>query len=345
MKAVGLALLAFLVAFIATDFVRRYALKHDLLDIPNDRSSHKTPTPRGGGLAIVLATMFPLVILARAGVVDRNLLSALVIGGGAVAVAGYLDDRFRLSARIRLAVHFGAAAWALWQLGGLPTLRVFDHALSLGPIGYVVGAIGIVWVLNLFNFMDGIDGIAASEGLFIGLAAALLAWVAKEGTGAVLSSSLVLGAACFGFLVWNWPPARIFMGDVGSGYLGYVVGVLAVADARENPAALFVWLILGAVFFVDATITLVRRLARRERAYEAHRSHAYQWLARRWESHKRVTVTVSMINVFWLFPCALLATLYPEAAGWVACAALMPVAIAALVAGAGRAETKPPLEN
>jgi Fuc2NAc and GlcNAc transferase len=333
LKAVGLALLAFLVAVIGTDFVRRYALKRELLDIPNERSSHNRPTPRGGGLAIVLATMLPFVVLARAGMVDRNLLSALVVGGGAVAAVGYLDDRFRLSARIRLTVHFGAAIWALWQLGGLPTLQIFNHTVSPGPIGYAVGAMGIVWVLNLFNFMDGIDGIAASESSFIGLAAALLAWVAGDGIGAVFSSSLVLSAACFGFLVWNWPPAKIFMGDIGSGYLGFVIAVLAIAAARESPVALFVWLILGALFFADATVTLIRRLIRGERVYEAHRSHAYQVLARRWSSHRAVTIMVSLINLFVLLPIAWVAMTRPGWAPLIAAAVLTALAIVVLLVG------------
>jgi Fuc2NAc and GlcNAc transferase len=150
--------------------------------------------------------------------------------------------------------------------------------------------------------------------------------------------AVAFAAACGGFLAWNWPPAKIFMGDVGSGYLGYAIAVLALAAARENSVALLVWLILGAVFFVDATVTLLRRLARRERVYEAHRSHAYQWLARRWQSHRRVTVAVLLVNFFWLLPCALVAVRHPVWAGWMVVLAIVPVTVAALLAGAGRAE-------
>src|SRR6185312_3312887 len=106
----------------------------------------------------------------------------------------------------------------------------------------------------------------------------------------VAAAALALGASWFGFLLWNWPPARIFMGDVGSGYLGYALGVLMLACARRNWSALWMWLMLGGAFFVDATVTLVRRAVRGERVYQAHRSHAYQWLSRRWRSHRRVTV-------------------------------------------------------
>jgi len=140
-------------------------------------------------------------------------------------------------------------------------------------------------------------------------------------------------------LIWNWAPARIFMGDVGSGYLGYVIAVLAIASARDNPATLLSWLILGGVFFCDATVTLVRRLLRRDRVYEAHRSHAYQRLARRWQSHSRVTIAVMAINVCWLLPCALFATAHPQFALWSTLGAYAPLILLVLFTGAGGAET------
>jgi Fuc2NAc and GlcNAc transferase len=152
------------------------------------------------------------------------------------------------------------------------------------------------------------------------------------------SLAFALGSACLGFLAWNWPPARIFMGDVGSGYLGYVIGVLTLASARENSVTLWVWLVLDAVFLVDATLTLLLRLFRGERVYQAHRSHAYQWLARRWNSHKRVTVSVLAINLLWLLPCAALIVANPRRAVWIALIALGPVLGATFVGGAGRAE-------
>jgi Fuc2NAc and GlcNAc transferase len=193
--------------------------------------------------------------------------------------------------------------------------------------------------MNLFNFMDGIDGIAATEATFVSWGGALLASMAAV-SSEVRWAAVLLGAACLGFLRWNWPPARIFMGDVGSGYLGYVIAVLAVAATRENPAALWIWLILGGVFFVDATVTLLRRLLRGDRIYEAHRSHAYQWLARRWESHAKVTWAVLTVNVLWLLPCAVFATRRPGIAAATAILALAPLVLFAVVAS-GRRERKP----
>jgi len=129
------------------------------------------------------------------------------------------------------------------------------------------------------------------------------------------------------------------MGDVGSGYLGYVIAVLALASTRDNPISLWVWLILGGVFFVDATVTLLRRASRGEPIHQAHCSHAYQWLARRWGSHRRVTVAVMMLNLIWLLPCALSVTLHPDHALGIVVVALVPLVALAVVAGAGRRES------
>lgn len=331
-------LIAFGTSALLTWRVRALALTRGMLDIPNERSSHQMPTPRGGGLAIVISTTLVLAPLALAGVVRRDLAFALLGGGAMVAVIGLMDDRRQLSARLRLAVHFAAALWALVWLGGLPPVRIFEHTLSFGVTGYVLGSLGIVWTLNLFNFMDGIDGIAGTEAVFICVAGALLTVVA--GASAVVPTvALVFGAACGGFLLWNWPPAKIFMGDVGSGYLGYIIAVLAVGAARENAVLWQVWLLLGGMFFVDATVTLSRRLARGERVQQAHRSHAYQNLAHRWGSHKRVTVAMLVGNSVWLFPCALVATLFPDFATCAALAGLAPLVLVAFAAGSGRGET------
>jgi Fuc2NAc and GlcNAc transferase len=320
-----------------TGVVRKLALSHGVLDIPNERSSHGTPTPRGGGVSIVLVASAALAVLGVFGLLHRDLLVALVGGGVAVGIIGFLDDHRSLPTGMRLAVHIGAACWALIWLGGLPPLRIGAQTVQLGWAGHVLAALGIVWTLNLFNFMDGIDGIAACEAVFVAWGGAFLA-VDGGSSIEVPTASLMFGAACCGFLLWNWPPARIFMGDVGSGYIGYFVSVLAVASARDNSVAVWVWLVLGGVFFVDSTVTLVRRAFRGERIHEAHRSHAYQWLARRWGSHRRVTVAVAMVNVIWLLPCAFLATLHPDRAVAIVVVALVPLVALAIAAGSGRRE-------
>lgn len=317
--------------------VLAYARKVSLIDRPNERSSHLAPTPRGGGLAIVAVSITAFVFLAIRGEIRLDLAVALVVGGLAIAVVGFVDDRTPLSPAIRVSVQLAAAVLALVALDGLPQFMFGEQLVNLGWIGSVLAALGLVWITNLFNFMDGIDGIAASEATFVTLAGGAITWSAGANFG-LTAAELGLAGASLGFLLWNWQPARIFMGDVGSGYLGFAIGVLAIGETRENPAALLVWLILGAAFVVDATVTLFRRLVRRERVFEAHRIHAYQWLSRRWGSHQRVTLTYLAVNLGWLLPLASYASLHPGRSAWIAVAALLPLIVLALIAGAGRPE-------
>jgi Fuc2NAc and GlcNAc transferase len=328
---------ALAVALLLTGIMRRLALARGLLDVPNARSSHSVPTPRGGGVAIVVASMAACLALEARGLLDAPLTLALLGGGGAVAVIGFIDDRRSVSPGTRLLVQLLAAAWALYFLGGLQPVQVGSQTFDLGVWGDLLAAVAIVWTTNLFNFMDGIDGIAASEATFMCVLGAVLAtWV--FGAPGEAGASLVLGSAAAGFLAWNWPPARIFMGDVGSGFLGFSLAVLPLAVARHESAASFVWLILGAAFFVDATVTMVRRWLRGARVHEAHREHAYQRLARRWSSHRTVDLALWAINLGWLAPLACYAAVNPTLAGSLALIAVAPLAVLAIGVGAGRAE-------
>jgi Fuc2NAc and GlcNAc transferase len=333
----GVGLLTGVVSAILTALLCKYAERLHFLDRPNPRSSHTRPTPRGGGVAIVVSATTGLVALACVGLLSARLTMSLVGGGLIVAAVGLADDRRSLPAGVRLSAHAVAALWALYCLGGAPALQMGNQIVELGWVGYGLGGLAIVWVINLFNFMDGIDGIAASEAVFVSAAAAFLGLVTLVGT-AVVAGNIVFAAACLGFLAWNWPPARIFMGDTGSGYLGFMIAVFALAASHQSTAAPWVWLILGAVFLADSTVTLTTRLARGQRITEAHRSHAYQWLARRWQSHLSVVITVWAINIAWLLPLAYIAARVPRLASWLTLLALLPVAAMALAARAGRAE-------
>ena len=326
---------ALLASVLITGLARRYAIRSQLLDHPNDRSSHTRAMPRGGGIGIVLVALLSAAVLWMIGALDADLAVAFIGGGLGVAGIGMADDRRAVPVAIRFVVHIAAAVWAVYWLGGLPPLQIGTRLVDLGVPGDVISVVALVWVLNLFNFMDGIDGLAGSEAAFIALAAAGILHVRHLDSGLIALCGCV-GMASLGFLAWNWPPAKIFMGDVGSGFLGYVVAVLALADARTNPVAVTVWLILGAVFLFDATITLVRRRLRGEKVHEAHRSHAYQKLARLWNSHQRATLWVMSVNLLWLLPCAVFAALHPGLAVWTALLAATPVVLLVIVSGAGR---------
>lgn len=287
--------------------MRQYALRTALLDQPNARSSHTQPTPRGGGIAIVLAVLLALLIGSFLLPV-LALPQALVGASALVALVGFFDDHKPLPASTRLLVQGLAAAWLVWSVSGLAPVPVFGHSLQLGLGGYVFAWLFLVWFLNLFNFMDGIDGIAGSQAVTVFLAAALCHMLAGPAP-AVGLAALLAAVACFGFLLWNWPPARIFMGDAGSGFLGFFIAALALQAAAGAGRLFWCWVLLMGVFVVDATLTLLRRLLRGERVFDAHRCHAYQHASRRYGSHRAVTLAIIAINVFWLTPLAVLVAL------------------------------------
>ncbi|MDF1820585.1 MAG: glycosyltransferase family 4 protein [Alcanivoracaceae bacterium] len=299
----ALIMLAVLAAtVVATGWVRQVAIKRQIIDTPNARSSHALPTPRGGGVGFVLVLLLALPALWLGQWLGTTVVLAFVPAGLAVALLGFLDDLGHVPARWRLLGHFAAAGWLLWMLGGLPPLPLWGASVDLGLVGHGLALLFLVWSLNLFNFMDGIDGIAAGEAVTVCLAGALLLLMVLPGA---MLLPLLFAAAVAGFLVWNAPPARIFMGDAGSGFLGLSLAGLMVWGAHLSATLFYGWLIVYGVFVVDATLTLLRRVLRGERFYEAHRSHAYQYASRRLGSHAPVTLAVMAINLIWLLPWAL----------------------------------------
>ncbi|MBA1275224.1 MraY family glycosyltransferase [Stutzerimonas azotifigens] len=302
-----LPLLCLLASWVLTGLVRRYALARSLFDIPNARSSHTLPTPRGGGVAIVVTFLVTLPLLAAEGLASWPLVWALSGAGGAVALLGFLDDHAHVSPRWRLAGHFLCATWALFWLGGVPALNLFGIDVQLGWFGQALAVIALVWLLNLYNFMDGIDGIASIEAITVCLGGALLYHCVGQPDLIILPA--LLAASVSGFLLWNFPPAKIFMGDAGSGFLGIVLGVFSLQAAWVSPPLLWGWIILLGVFVTDATFTLAGRLLRGDRVFEAHRSHAYQHASRRYGSHRQVSLAVGLINLFWLLPIAMVVAL------------------------------------
>lgn len=330
------SLIVLLVSFSLTWGLRHYALARSLMDVPNARSSHSVPTPRGGGVAIVIGFLLALLWMLMNGSIDAGWGWGLIGSGAGVAILGFLDDHGHIAARWRLLGHFSAAAWALFCLGGLPPLVFLGSMFDLGWFGHVLAAIYLVWMLNLYNFMDGIDGIASVEAICVCVGGCLL--YGFSGTITLVWVPLVLAVAVAGFLIWNFPPAKIFMGDAGSGFLGITLGILSLQAASIAPQWLWSWLILLGVFVVDATWTLMRRLLRGDRVYEAHRSHAYQFASRKSGRHLPVTLTVIAINLFWLLPIALWVGLYGMDGFLGLLLAYVPLVLLALKYKAGQLE-------
>lgn len=330
------------VSFSLTWALRRYALSRSLMDIPNARSSHSVPTPRGGGVAIVLAFTLALGMLLFAGLMSSSAFLAIAGGGALIAVIGFMDDHGHIAARWRLLGHFVASLWLLFWLGGLPAVQIWGGTFDLGWFGHLLAAFYLVWLLNLYNFMDGIDGIASVEAICVCLGACLLYWAGN--TTQLIGAPLLLAVSVAGFLFWNFPPARIFMGDAGSGFLGIVLGGLSLQAAWVSADLLWGWLILLGVFVVDATFTLFRRLLRGDKVYEAHRSHAYQFASRRFGNHLPVTVAVGAINLLWLLPIALAITQFGLNSSLGLILAYAPLVVLAIKFHAGELE-RPSMKN
>lgn len=254
-------------------------------DTPNERSLHTTPKPRTGGLAILLG-------LSAALLVTRGLPAGPAIwicaATGLLAVVSFADDRMGLPVGVRLPAHALAAAAAVWGAGfAAPRVWLpFAGDVALGVLAAPLSFLGILWLTNLYNFMDGMDGLAgamtAVGGAFLGLAS----WRGGDGAGAL--ASFLLSAAAAGFLLQNWPPARVFLGDVGAIPIGFLVSVLALRASATGALDIGASCLVFAPFILDATLALVRRALAGERVWSAHRSHSYQRLVLSGLTHVRV---------------------------------------------------------
>lgn len=297
-------LVSFLLSFVLTFYFIRYAIDRGLLDAPNHRSSHLMATPRGGGVAIIISYLASLSVAFYGGYITDGLFSSMMIAGGVVGIIGYVDDKGHVAARWRLTVHLSSAGCALYLLGGM--VSVFPLTVVGGGflITNILALFFLVWFINLYNFMDGIDGLASIEAITFCIVMGAFCAYAEDMNSAI--PFWILGAAVLGFSFWNFPPAKIFMGDAGSGFLGISLGILSVHAASVDIRYFWAACILLGVFIVDATYTLIYRYLHGAKVYEAHRSHAYQRAARRAGSHLPITLSVGAINLLWLAPIAAL---------------------------------------
>jgi Fuc2NAc and GlcNAc transferase len=315
MDRIIVLILLFVSTLFLTKFVCFLANKRRWLDIPDVRSSHSRPTPKSGGIGIVVTFLGVSCFLFYNNSLTNTEFAALLCGF-IIAVLGLIDDLKTLGIRIRIGVHFLLVLLAIFLLGGPPEIPLIFTTLSfqelqLTGFGYLAASLVFVWIINFYNFMDGIDGLAALQTIFVCLATAII--IGVQGANEEAFLLLCLAVTVSGFLLMNLPPAEVFMGDTGSYFLGYMIGVLGLITIKEELMDVWSWGVLLGVFVVDSTSTLLQRMRSGQIWYHAHRSHAYQMAAISYKSHSKVDAGVMLINCMWLFP---LAWLNMKVEGW-----------------------------
>jgi Fuc2NAc and GlcNAc transferase len=292
--------LTFLSSFLGTWLIIRLGKSQQWLDQPNSRSSHSVPTPTSGGAAFVLVFLIASLLAFRASSPGFNVVLVLILCA-CIAVLGLADDILKLGIGTRILSQLVLVAGVL-AIFGLPAIPLFGFYLEPGWAGYILLALVLLWVISLFNFMDGIDGIAATEVIFICLSVFMITW--NDINTEYHNFLLLLVATMGGFLFFNVAPARVFMGDIGSNFLAFVLIIAGLASTTTGITNVWVWCVLASVFIVDATYTLLARMLRGETWYFAHRTHAYQLAAVYFNSHGKVVIAVILINCCWLLPLA-----------------------------------------
>ncbi|MCT7630672.1 glycosyltransferase family 4 protein [Aliarcobacter butzleri] len=290
-------LVLLLISFSLTYFIKNYMIKRLLVADVNERSSHTVPTPYGGGIAFSITWFLGLVYLYFTDEIELNLFYALLFGS-VIAIISFLDDIYELSPKLRLIVQSIVAIGGLYFLGGFETLTFGIFDIENPILTNIFAFFMIIWFINLYNFLDGINGYAGSEAVFLSLAA----FVLFSG-----NHFLVLAVSVLGFLYWNWNKAKIFMGDVGSTLLGYNVSIFTIYYGNQEPTNFWIWIILFSVYWFDATLTLIRRKLNKEKLSQAHKKHAYQRLTQAGWSHYKVTnysigLNLVLFNIVYFLP-------------------------------------------
>lgn len=279
-------LIIIILSFTLTWLIRNQAIRKSIIDTPNERSSHTLPTPRGGGLAIVIAFYGGLCFLFFKNRMDDGLFYAL-LSGIPLVIVSLIDDVITLPAKTRIVVQSLSISGGLYFVGGLNTIDIGLFSIQSTILLTSISFVGLLWFINLYNFIDGIDGYATSQAIFAGL---VIFVITRQPV------ALLLPMASLGFLPWNWQRAKIFMGDVGSTFIGFVLGILAIYFQNTQQLALPLWLIAVSLFWFDATLTLYRRWKNKEKLSQPHRKHAYQRIVQYGFSHQKTVLSAMLIN-------------------------------------------------
>jgi Fuc2NAc and GlcNAc transferase len=303
LNGLGLAISPFILSWLLTKLAIVVMPRLGFCAISNNRSSHQGVVPTAGGVGFVLSISIGINILYSMGQMETSLYVGLLGSCVFTAVVGLIDDRIGLGPVIKLACHGLAAIWAIGWLG-IADIQIFGWAITSWWLAAALFFVGAVWLTNLFNFMDGTDGLAAIQAILVLL---FFPFVADHHSLGVL---LIVLLALLGFLPHNWPKAKIFMGDVGSGFLGILFACLILASS-SLAVPIWCWVILLTTFWVDTTYTLFAKKLNGVSLSQAHNQHLYQKLAQKFGSHKKLLFLNSAIVVLWLYPLAYTAFLWP----------------------------------
>ena len=324
----------FILTWLSCFFYRSFANRYGLLDHPDVRSAHVEPTPTGAGIVLVLWFYIGFAFLWYMGLVHTHIFMSS-LAGLPVGLVGFIDDVKKLRWEIRASIHGVCAGWCIYWID-FPVIELFGFLVEPNLITSIFGAIALLWLINLYNFMDGIDGLAASEAIFVCAAGILL--VEIQGNDWYIFN-LLLASVSVGFLMLNWPPARLFMGDAGSGFLGLMLGLIILS---HHDVSVWSWIILSGYFFTDACLTIVIRLLRGEKIYNAHSQHAYQHMTRT-IGDKKTLYSIIAINIFWLLPIALFVQFFSEYGPLLVLLSYLPLLLVQFLCGAG--QNKPRLTS
>jgi Fuc2NAc and GlcNAc transferase len=297
-----------IVSYFVLIIYRKVAIHKEVVANPNFRTLHEHPIPTGGGVVFLFVFVSVVFTIWWLNKLSNNMFYVFGVGGGVAVLFGFLDDLIDLNVRIKLTIQFLLGGYVLFWFDGGPLLQIDSlHALIAIPVTLFF----LIWMINAYNFMDGIDGMAASGAVFISGTILLVMLLTSSISESTIIFVLLLSST-IAFMLFNWPPASIFMGDAGSVFLGYTFGALLLFTVMSGDLSIWTWLTVFGYFVADTTVTQIARLVLVEKWWRAHRSHAYQNLARITGSHLKVTGGVTIYHFLWILPLTLWSAIVPE---------------------------------
>jgi Fuc2NAc and GlcNAc transferase len=304
-------LIIFLLFFLTVGlvyFYKKIAIYFNILANPDSRTLHEAPTPRGGGVIFSLIFVFSIAAFGNNFDLSQKMFYILSIGGLLATMFGLIDDIYNVKPKIKLIIQLFLSVWTVYWLvsEGLLAFNWIPQFILIPLMIFFM-----VWTINAYNFIDGIDGMAVSGAIFISLSLAILL-ILLNGSLALIHIFALIVIVSSGFIIFNWPPASIFMGDSGSVFYGYIFGSLILFTVLNNEVSIWSWLTVLGYFLADTTVTQIMRVFLVKKWYLGHRSHAYQNLARITNSHFKVTGGINIYNLLWVLPLTILSALAPD---------------------------------